>query len=130
MCDRVSFDSMAPFHLAKPNLREVVVVGGEEGEVALKACEVVCPEGLERANLEDVACAGVIPLQHVSPETRLTLDREARNDARAVVSAAVSRADESGTRRPSSDSSICARGAVGGSEPDLSFATVGATRAP
>lgn len=39
------------------NAREVVVIGGEEGEVALKACEVVRPEGLERANLEDVACA-------------------------------------------------------------------------
>jgi hypothetical protein len=63
----ISFDSMDPFPLARPDAREVVVVRGEEGEVALKACEVVCPEGLERANLEDVACVPTSPRTSVNP---------------------------------------------------------------
>lgn len=63
----ISFDSRDPDCLfgGLGDAREVVVVGGEEGEVALKACEVVCPEGFEGANLEDVACA-VIGRAHVS----------------------------------------------------------------
>lgn len=87
------------------HVREVVVVGCEKGEVALKAGQVVCPQGLECANLEDIAC-GRVPKSSVT-----TLDDSCHqvwccNDSRAVASAPGSRLDESGTRRPTSDSSI------------------------